>query len=203
MVNRQSPPALGNLCVSPCPRRRASTRALSEIATERPAAQYARRRDTRERLPSAVSSSVSQRSFGDVGGSTNGTSDGSRIQHHHQRVANDALAALVRLVDRVAVQSHAQAADVLRVPRLVGHLAARVIEPRDVGDVGAADAPALEELAPPQDRVLFPDPDQPPRELEEVALFAGESQCVQLISLSCAVARCCCRAACGRARRRR
>ena len=49
----------------------------------------------------------------------------------------------------------------------------------------AADPPPLEELAPPQHRVVAPEPDHPPGEVEELALLAAsESQSGQLISLS-------------------
>ena len=96
-----------------------------------------------------------------------------------------ALAALVDFVDGVAVEPDAEAAHVGRVPDLVGHLAARGVEPGDVLDVGAADAAALEELAPAQHRMVLPDADDAARELEEVARRrATDPSCVQLISLS-------------------
>ena len=47
------------------------------------------------------------------------------------------------------------------------------VEPRDVLHVRAADPPPLEELAAPQHRVLLPEPNQPARELEELALLAA------------------------------
>ena len=132
-----------------------------------------------------MSISVSHRSSGVVAGSTNETAILVGVEQQQQRVADDPLAALVDLVDRVAVQPDAEPADVGRVPRVVGHLAARRVEPRDVLDVGAADAAALEELAAAQHRVLLPDPDHAARELEEVAVGAAtDPSCVQLISLS-------------------
>ena len=56
---------------------------------------------------------------------------------------------------------------------LVGHLRARGIEPRDVLHFGAADAPPLKELAPPQHRVRFPQPNHHLDEVEELGLLAA------------------------------
>ena len=123
---------------------------------------------TGRRHGSAVSISVSHRSVGaGRAAATNGNRFVAGVQQHQQRVADDPLAALVDFVDRVAVEAHAEAADVRRVPRLVGHLPARRIEPGDVEHVGAADAAALEELAAAQHRMIAPDADHAAREVEE------------------------------------
>ena len=74
---------------------------------------------------SAVSISVSHRSSGAVAGSTNGIGSLVGVEQHQQRVADDALAALVDFVDRVAVEPHAEAAHVGRVPGLVASSRAR------------------------------------------------------------------------------
>ena len=88
-------------------------------------------------------------------------------------------------VDHVAGQPHAEAADEAGVPGLVGHLAAVGVEPGDVLDVGAADAAALEELAPAEHRLLAARSDEPAGELEELAAARRvRSQSSQVSSLS-------------------
>ena len=130
----------------------------------------------------------------------NGTVSCVRVQQDEQRVADDRLAAFVDLFDRAARQQHAEAADEVGVPRLVGHLAAVGREPRDV--LAAADAAALEILPTAQRRLRQAEVHQLARELEErcwssveVPVDPGD---LVVLAVRVVVAR----AACVRARRR-
>src|SRR5262245_62183282 len=74
----------------------------------------------------------------------------------------------VELVERLAVQSKGEGPGQWIGPVLFGHLLAVRTEPGEVLHFGAANAAAVEELAPAKDRMLLPEPDDLLRELEQV-----------------------------------
>ena len=125
------------------------------------------------------------------------------VEQDQQRLADDRLAALVLVADQVAGQPHAQALDEPGVPVLVRHLLARRAEERDVLDVRAADGAAQEELPPLEDRLAPPDRRSASGRSRGTA-SAGRPAPSRARSARCPGSRrCCCRSACGPARRRR
>ena len=70
------------------------------------------------------------------------------IEQEQQGVADNAFAAFIHLVDRVAGEPYAQAAHKACVPGIVSHFLAGGLEPGNILDVGAAEAAALKEFPP-------------------------------------------------------
>src|SRR5947209_8975662 len=97
-----------------------------------------------------------------------------RVQQQQERVAGDAVAALVHLVNGVAGQLHGERARLLVAPVVVGHLPPVGTEPRDVFDLRAANLSALKKLSASQDGVMMKDAYEFARELKERALILVE-----------------------------
>jgi hypothetical protein len=71
------------------------------------------------------------------------------VKQQQQRVAVYGTSFVVFFLDCVAGQTHAERADVLVLPVLIGHLMPIRAEPGDVLDFGPTDASSLKELPPP------------------------------------------------------
>src|SRR5437588_547340 len=92
-----------------------------------------------------------------------------RVQEQQERVAGDAVAALIHLVNGVARQLHGERARLLVAPVVVGHLVPVGAEPGDVLDLRAANLSALKKFATAQNRVCVEDLYEVARELQKVA----------------------------------
>src|SRR5438132_14268155 len=77
-----------------------------------------------------------------------------RVQQNEYGFSLNPLAGFIDIFNHVAAPEHPQTADETGIPALIGHLLFRRIEPRDVLDLCAADAPPLEKLSPCEDRLL-------------------------------------------------
>src|SRR5262249_35920046 len=66
--------------------------------------------------------------------------------------------------ERVAGRPSAQPLEEAGVPAPVGHVRAGRLDPRDAGEAGAADGPAVEDPPPLEDRLLLAHPRHPPHE---------------------------------------
>ena len=87
---------------------------------------------------------------------------------------DDALALLVRLGDLIARQDHPEAAHMPGIPIRFGHLGAVRFEPVKIFDFRSVNRPAVEEVAPPKDRLRLAQAQQLAGKIEEGALFSGE-----------------------------
>src|SRR5437870_11496428 len=96
------------------------------------------------------------------------------VEQDEQSFPLDALAGLIDILDHVSGPEHPQTADETRVPTLVIHLLFRGIEPRDIFDLSAADAAALEELSPLKHRLLLAELDQLADEIQQLLVFLGQ-----------------------------
>ena len=92
-----------------------------------------------------------------------------RVHQDQQAVVEQPLAALVGHRDRVAAQHHRQRRDPRLLPVLRRHLRAVGPQPGEILRLRLPDEVAHEEPPLLQDRMRAPQPDQPPRELEQPA----------------------------------
>ena len=83
-----------------------------------------------------------------------------RIEQHQERVVQDRSSLRVLLLDRVARQPDAQAADIPLGPVLIRHLFAIRAKPGDVLDLRATDAAALKKAAAPEHGMVLSQLDQ-------------------------------------------
>src|SRR5688500_16209482 len=90
-----------------------------------------------------------------------------RVQQDEEGVVGDGVALLVHFIQRLAAEAQADAAYPPRPPLLPGRLVAARAHPGEVADSRAVEAPAAEELLPPEDRVRLAQGDQPARAVEQ------------------------------------
>src|SRR5712692_8923662 len=93
------------------------------------------------------------------------------VQQDEQSFPLDALAGLIDVLDHVSGPEHPQTADETRVPALIIHLLFRGIEPRDIFDLSAADAAALEEFSSLEHLLLLAELDQLADEIQQLLVF--------------------------------
>src|SRR5205085_9641607 len=89
------------------------------------------------------------------------------VEEDEERVVLHRLAVPAPLRDGVTIEEDGQRLGEALLPLLVGHLVARRVEPDDVGYALAAERPALEPLAPPQNWMALAQVHQPPGEAEQ------------------------------------
>src|SRR5688572_26816484 len=94
-----------------------------------------------------------------------------RVEQDQHRIAPHLAPPLVNLVERVADHQYSERSRERRVPRLVGHLASRRIEPVDVLGLGAANSAAVKILAALEHRLRPSEAQESPRERQELLLF--------------------------------
>ena len=123
-----------------------------------------------------------------------------RVEEQEERVVHDLLAVRGARADLLAVEEDAER---LRLGRCQSRCVIRRPSGRNhqtSGQAGLA-ASSGEERVAPEDRMLAPQRDQPPRELEQLVVGAPPSRTTR--SRCPGTTRCCCRPACVRSRRRR
>ena len=136
------------------------------------------------------------------GGSLNPRLLGLGVHEDDERVVDDRLAARGERPQLLAVQEHAEGR-ALGLPVALGHRAPVGPEPPRVREPRARLAPPSRKPRPPEHRMARAQRDQPPGEGERARspLVAAPSRTTR--SRCPGTRRCCCRPACGRARRRR
>src|SRR5262245_13991415 len=91
-----------------------------------------------------------------------------RVVEDHQRVTDDLFAALIHVADQIARQANADTLDEPSGPGGVVHVLAVRTEPGNIGNALPANAPALKELPPLEDRVTSPGLRCPADEIQEL-----------------------------------
>jgi len=124
-----------------------------------------------------------------------------RVEQDRQGVVDDWTSLRVGLLDGITHQRDAEALDVRRVPRRVGHLAAGRLVPVEILHLRAANFTALEEPATPEHRVFLANATSMRTNSRNAVLSAAGVQSSQFVS--CLGSRgCCCRRGSTRSRRR-
>ncbi len=90
-----------------------------------------------------------------------------RIEQHEEGLVQEWSPSRVFLVNGVAGQPDAQAADISLGPVVIGHLFAVGAQPVEILDLRTTDAAALKEPASPEHRMFLSERDEAPREGEE------------------------------------
>ena len=83
-----------------------------------------------------------------------------RVEHHVEALIDDALPALVRSWNGVAVQEDAERLREARPPVLLGHLDAPWREPADIAHTRSVNRPALEPAAAAENRMALTKPEE-------------------------------------------
>src|SRR5215472_2363431 len=94
-----------------------------------------------------------------------------RVEENEERIAYDAPAMLICFLDLISHQPHGQALGMVRVPVGVCHFGSARSEPVEILHVKAMNRAALEKVAPPKDRILSSQPDEPADESEQLTLL--------------------------------
>src|SRR5262249_16149198 len=97
-----------------------------------------------------------------------------RVEHHEERGVHDAAPLRVRLADRLAGETQAEAARDGIGPVVLRHLLAVAADPRQVLNLRALNRPAEEELAAPEHRMPAPQPGDEAGEGQQVTRRAVE-----------------------------
>src|SRR4051812_12720959 len=95
-----------------------------------------------------------------------------RIEQHQKIAVDDGPAALVGLQQAFACEVHPQAAREVLLPLLIGHLRAVRFEPGYVLHLAPTQRSALEEMPPPQHRMLTAHADHALEKLEGLLMSA-------------------------------